>query len=171
MSEPTQGRGDAFLTRDATLEHWLGHRALTRRVIEVFPEHELFTFTAGGMRTFAAMAIEMTQMIAPTMKGVLEDVWEPGGFGAPGPTTKAGVLEAWDDAVETLQEAWPKIPADRFHEVEDAFGLWRAPIWATLQYLIDNEIHHRGQGYVYLRMLEVEPPPFYERPPMGPPTR
>jgi hypothetical protein len=30
-------------------------------------------------------------------------------------------------------------------------------------YWIDNEIHHRGQGYVYLRALGVEPPPFYER--------
>ena len=26
-----------------------------------------------------------------------------------------------------------------------------------------NEIHHRGQGYVYLRALGIEPPPFYER--------
>jgi uncharacterized damage-inducible protein DinB len=26
-----------------------------------------------------------------------------------------------------------------------------------------NEIHHRGQGYVYLRALGIEPPRFYER--------
>jgi uncharacterized damage-inducible protein DinB len=30
-------------------------------------------------------------------------------------------------------------------------------------YVIDNEIHHRGQGTVYLRALGIEPPPFYER--------
>ena len=30
-------------------------------------------------------------------------------------------------------------------------------------YLIDNEVHHRGQGYVCLRALGVEPPPFRER--------
>ena len=29
--------------------------------------------------------------------------------------------------------------------------------------LVDNEIHHRGQGYVYLRELGIEPPPFWER--------
>jgi uncharacterized damage-inducible protein DinB len=28
---------------------------------------------------------------------------------------------------------------------------------------IDNEIHHRGQGYVYLRALGIEPPGFYDR--------
>jgi uncharacterized damage-inducible protein DinB len=30
-------------------------------------------------------------------------------------------------------------------------------------YWIDNEIHHRGQGYVYLRALGIEPPAFYDR--------
>jgi len=30
-------------------------------------------------------------------------------------------------------------------------------------YAVDNEIHHRGQGYVYLRALGVAPPAFYER--------
>jgi uncharacterized damage-inducible protein DinB len=24
-------------------------------------------------------------------------------------------------------------------------------------------VHHRGQGYVYLRALGIEPPPFWER--------
>jgi len=57
----------------ALLEHWQGHRRLTRRVIEAFPEDQLFSFS------------------------------------------------------------------------------------------IDNEIHHRGQAYVYLRALGIEPPPFYER--------
>jgi uncharacterized damage-inducible protein DinB len=32
-----------------------------------------------------------------------------------------------------------------------------------LLYVIDNEIHHRGQGYVYRRSLGVEPPAFYDR--------
>ena len=35
--------------------------------------------------------------------------------------------------------------------------------WAATIYTIDNEIHHRGQGYVYLRALGLEPPAFYER--------
>jgi uncharacterized damage-inducible protein DinB len=30
-------------------------------------------------------------------------------------------------------------------------------------YVIDNEIHHRGQGYVSLRVLGIEPPAFYDR--------
>jgi uncharacterized damage-inducible protein DinB len=32
-----------------------------------------------------------------------------------------------------------------------------------IRYAIDNEVHHRGQGYVYLRSLGIEPPAFYDR--------
>lgn len=153
----------AALTTDMLLEHWQGHRGLTRRVIEAFPEKDLFEFSAGGMRPFAQLATEMTQMIAPTMKGVLEDRWEAGGYGAPAPTTREGLLEAWDTADRVLAESWPRIPPERLFEEADAFGLWRAPVITTLLYLIDNEVHHRGQGYVYLRMLGITPPLFYER--------
>ena len=30
-------------------------------------------------------------------------------------------------------------------------------------YFIDNEIHHRAQGFVYLRALGIEPPFFWDR--------
>ena len=35
------------LTPAALLEHWQGHRRLTRRVIEAFPEEKLFSFSLG----------------------------------------------------------------------------------------------------------------------------
>ena len=51
----------------------------------------------------------------------------------------------------------------RFPETATAFGQFTAPIHDLILYVIDNEIHHRGQGYVYLRALGIEPPPFYDR--------
>ena len=60
-------------------------------------------------------------------------------------------------------ELFPQIPEQRFQEVDTAFGQWKMPIFALLLYVVDNEIHHRGQGYVYLRELGIDPPPFYER--------
>ena len=38
---------------DALLDHWQGHRRVTRRVIEAFPEDALFNYSIGGMRPFA----------------------------------------------------------------------------------------------------------------------
>ena len=37
------------------------------------------------------------------------------------------------------------------------------PVWALVMYAVDNEIHHRGQGMVYLRALGIEPPAFPDR--------
>ena len=55
------------------------------------------------------------------------------------------------------------IPPSRFAEVDKAFGQWENSGANTILYGIDNEIHHRGQGYVYLRALGIEPPAFWER--------
>jgi uncharacterized damage-inducible protein DinB len=79
------------------------------------------------------------------------------------PASKAEILLLWDLQTAQLNELFPTIPAHRFSEVDKAFGQWEMPGVATIQYAIDNEIHHRGQGYVYLRALGIEPPHFWER--------
>ena len=43
------------------------------------------------------------------------------------------------------------------------FGMYEGTVISSIFYFIDNEIHHRGQGFVYLRSLGIEPPAFYER--------
>jgi uncharacterized damage-inducible protein DinB len=73
------------------------------------------------------------------------------------------VLGLWDEATEQLDTLWPQIPPVRFHETLTAFGQWPGVLHDLILYVIDNEIHHRGQGYVYLRALGIDPPPFYER--------
>jgi hypothetical protein len=59
------------LTPEAMLAHWQGHRALTRRVIEAFPDDQLFSYTIGGMRPFGEMAMEMLTMAEPMVRGVV----------------------------------------------------------------------------------------------------
>jgi uncharacterized damage-inducible protein DinB len=160
MNTPSQTA--LVLTPSNLLEHWQGHRALTRRVIDAFPDDRLFSYSIGGMRPFAKLAQECMGMAAPTLRGVITREW---GMGATGdePETKAELLRQWDKTTDDINDLWPQIPASRFQEVDTAFGQWQMPIYALLLYVIDNEVHHRGQGYVYLRALDIEPPPFYER--------
>lgn len=148
----------AALTPDQLLEHWLGHRRLTRRTIEAFPERELFSYSIGGMRPFANLAQEMIGMAIPVVRGVATGTWEY--TAAAAPTTRAALLEAWDHTTDELAKLWATIPPARFQEHDVAFGQWPGPGYQIILYAIDNEIHHRGQGYVYLRALGVEPPPF-----------
>jgi uncharacterized damage-inducible protein DinB len=149
------------LTTDTLLKNWQGHRRLTRRVIEAFPGDKLFQFSVGGMRPFAEMAWEFIRMAVPIVDGVSTGKWEE--FKGTKPSTKSELLSLWDAQTAELDAKFPSIPPHRFNEVDKAFGQWENPGIATIQYAVDNEIHHRGQGYVYLRALGIEPPPFWVR--------
>ena len=149
------------VTPDALLRHWQGHRRLTRRVIEAFPEEHLFTFSIGGMRPFGALALEMLNMAVPTVRGAVTGEWATSWDGDARP--KAEILRAWDESTAELDTLWPRLPAERFQETMTAFGQYTMPLYELVLYCVDNEVHHRGQGYVYLRALGVEPPPFWER--------
>lgn len=150
-----------LLTTDALLKNWQGRRRLTRRTIDAFPEDKLFQFSVGGMRPFADMVWEFIVMAVPIVEGVTTGKWDE--YKGTKPATKAELLRLWDAQTVELDKKFPKIPPHRFTEVDKAFGKWEAPGLATIQYAIDNEIHHRGQGYVYLRALGINPPAFWER--------
>ena len=155
------------ITTAAFLEHWQGHRRLTRRVIEAFPEKELFSLSVGGMRPFALLAFEMVGMTRGGIRGVATREWvytaELMHHKGSSPTTKEALLALWDTATAEIDSYWPQIPGSRFEEVDTAFDQWEGVVHGLMWYWIDNEIHHRGQGYVYLRALGIEPPAFYDR--------
>lgn len=160
MSAPA-ATSPVFVTAESFLAHWQGHRALTRRVIAAFPEDQLFTFSVGAMRPFGALAAEMIGMAVPTAHGVLTGEWKT--YEESAATSRGELLDAWDASTAKLDEIFPQIPAERFQETVTAFGQWTMPVHGLFFYVVDNEVHHRGQGYVYLRALGIEPPPFWER--------
>jgi uncharacterized damage-inducible protein DinB len=143
------------------LEHWQGHRRLTRRVIAAFPEDQLFSFSVGSMRPFGALALEMLTMAEPMVRGVVTGEWDQSLTRETRP--KQEILRLWDESTEKINALWPQIPPERFQQTMTAFGQYPGLVYTLLLYVVDNEIHHRGQGYVYLRALGIEPPPFYER--------
>jgi hypothetical protein len=130
-------------------------------MIEAFPDDQLFSFSVGGMRPFGALAMEMIAMAAPMVRGVVTDEWSP--FAAGESRSRQEVLRLWDESTAEINALWPRIRPERFRETITAFGQYTGVVHDLLFYVIDNEVHHRGQGYVYLRVLGIEPPPFYER--------
>jgi uncharacterized damage-inducible protein DinB len=151
------------ITAEQLLAHWQGHRKLTRRVIAAFPETELFHFSIGGMRTFADLVKEMLSIAAPGAKGMATDQWEQLDENMDLGNSKEALLQAWDKATDEIDYWWHKIKPERFQERVVAFGQYEDIAFCSLLYFIDNEIHHRGQAYVYLRALGIEPPFFYQR--------
>jgi uncharacterized damage-inducible protein DinB len=152
------------ISTKALLDSWQGHRRVTRRMIAAFPEDKFFTYSIGGMRTFVELIREMLGMAVPTLEGIVTRKW---GTTAELPpfsgNKKEDFLRYWDETTEQINALWKQISAERFQEKDIAFGQWEMTIYDLLLYVIDNEIHHRGQGYVYLRSLGVEPPAFWDR--------
>ncbi|MBF4508138.1 damage-inducible protein DinB [Flavobacterium sp. JLP] len=152
------------ISSEDLLKHWQGHRALTRRIIEVFPEKDFFEFSIGGMRPFAKLVDELLAIAVPGLKGIVnkeikaftEEESEKLIF-------KAQYLEKWDEATLEINKYWEKLSVEDFSETFNLFGQYEFPVIQNILYFIDNEVHHRGQGYVYLRALNIQPPFFWER--------
>lgn len=152
-----------ILTKEQLLNHWQGHRNLTRRTIEAFPEKDLFEFSIGEMRPFAKMAVELLSIGSTALKGILENSMEPHNEDALQPKTKQEILDLWDEETVLINDYYNQIPNERFQETFNLFGQFEFPVYENILYFVDNETHHRGQGYVYLRALGIEPPFFWER--------
>ncbi len=158
------------MSPEALLEHWQGHRRLTRKVIAAFPEKNFFAFSVGGMRPFAVLAMEILDLTEFGITGIITGRY-PSIHDLPHhennhkkmPKTKADFLEKWDDVTAQLNDLWQQIPLERFQEMEVAFGQYENAVINSIFYYIDNEIHHRAQGTVYLRALGIEPPMFWDR--------
>src|SRR5260221_13888855 len=92
----------SVVTASDLLKNWQGHRRLTRRVIEAFPEDKLFTYSIGGMRPFSVMVMEFIGMAEPGIIGIATGQWK-----TPDellhhstnakPQTKEALLQRWDE--------------------------------------------------------------------------
>ena len=155
MSQP-------LLTPQALWNYWEGHRRLTLRTLELFPNAELFDYSTGGMRPFAAMLAEILNVEESVMRGLHTGTWtwEPTRADV---ESKEALRSAFSEQRRKTAEVYSALSVETFERVEtDAWGMTSTNV-ERLFYVIDNEIHHRAQGYVYLRTLGAEPPMFYER--------
>lgn len=151
-----------IISPEDLLKHWQGHRTLTRRVIEAFPEKDFFEFSIAGMRTFSQLTTELLAIGSPALKSIVKQDIQPF-FEDKAPSTKAEFLQKWDESTVEINDNWKLLSIEDFGKTFNLFEQYEFPIIQNIFYFIDNEIHHRGQGYVYLRALGIKPPFFWER--------
>jgi uncharacterized damage-inducible protein DinB len=150
-----------LLTLEQFYDHWQGHRRLTIRTVEAFPEDKLFSYKVEPMRTYGEIVNEIIGVETYTLDGIVSGnwAWKQG----EALTSKDALLASFAQRENSAKELWSKLTSERVQAVEkDAMDL----TWSNrdrLLYMLDNEIHHRAQGYVYLRLLGIEPPTFCQR--------
>jgi uncharacterized damage-inducible protein DinB len=151
-----------MISKEAFLQHWLGHRKVTRKTIEKFPEQELFSFSVGGMRPFAALVKEILSIGVPGLQQMVTGEVKPMDKSLT-VNSKQELLALWDEHTPLIINYFNQLEESQFQEQIKLFGMYENSVTDSLLYAVDNEIHHRAQGYVYLRALGIEPPFFWER--------
>lgn len=114
------------------------------------------------MRPFAELMSEILNVEDSVMRGLAtgEWKWEPAHTGL---ASKSDLQRAFRELRSRTEATYRDLTPEKLRRVEtDAWGVQSTNL-ERLFYVIDNEIHHRAQGYVYLRRLGLEPPAFYER--------
>lgn len=144
------------------LKHWQGHRDLTRRTIEAFPEDAFEGHHAPGMRPFQVMALELLGMVDVQLDWFRTGKPNWGESDNLKLLSRAEILKRWDEQTGELAAEFPKVSAEMWlTPVDTPFG--KMSPFKSAEYLLENEIHHRAQGFVYLRELGMTPPGFFER--------
>jgi uncharacterized damage-inducible protein DinB len=148
------------------LHRWEGNRRLTLRTAQAFPPESLGSFTpTAPLRPFGVMLDEIARLELSYIRGLAEDRWAWDPDDPPRAADAAGTIALLEEVRAHTRAVWDRIPAATLfapHHDPFFFGDEKTP-YEWLTYCLENEIHHRGQGYVYLRHLGVEPPPFWER--------
>ena len=153
-----------LLTPEALLTNLKDVRALTRKVIEAFPEKDLFEFSIANLRLFSQMVEEFLMITNYILTETLREKHTPFYTEGQFPTTKTEVLALWDKATEIIDREWKEVgdytQSITIYQMTFTFAQW-------ILYAIENETHHRGQGYTYLRALGIDPPFFWARESLG----
>ncbi|MEJ6979250.1 damage-inducible protein DinB [Pedobacter sp. P351] len=109
------------ISQDQLLEHWQGHRRLTRKVIETFPEDKIFSYSIRGMRPFSELIMEMIDLAGGGISGLVSNLWKSmndfGHVSGNLPKTKEEILKQWDNVTTQINALWPQISRERFQEV------------------------------------------------------
>src|SRR4028119_454281 len=100
----------SVITSAELLEHWQGHRGLTRKVIEAFPEKEFFEYSLGGMRPFAGMVQELLAIAVPGIRQIAGGEAQELNEHLEQANSKANILALWDEATTELNQYWAQIP-------------------------------------------------------------
>jgi len=144
------------------LDYWDNVRGRTRRVVTCIPPDKLEwtyragTFTLGDLVRHLA-TIER-DMYAETVAG------RPSRYAGCGRELTAGydaVLEYFDRLDAEAKEIIGRLSdADLAGKCQTPAGI---PIttWKWLRAMVEHEVHHRGQIYLMLNMLEVKTPPIF----------
>lgn len=149
------------------MQVWEDNRILTNNIARTLAAAGAWDKQlVAGMRPFRQLMLEIIGIERWNVRGLAHENWEFEDLPKELQTAPANEVMQFSQKVrEETRQLWSGIPFEAFIRERPAPAPYipagQALGWLT--YALENEIHHRGQGFVYLRLLGQEPPAFHIR--------
>ncbi len=147
---------------DQLLPYYEKIRGRTLRVIKTIPhEHIEWTYKEGKFTLgdlIRHLATIERYMYAENAQ------FKPSKYSGCGPDLASGydnILEFFNRLHDESLDIFSKLTPEDLQKKCTTPGGTPITLWKWLRAMIEHEIHHRGQIYMYLGMLGVETPPIY----------
>ncbi|MDP9728590.1 MULTISPECIES: DinB family protein [Alicyclobacillus] len=154
------------MNREQVTQHWFMHRNVTLDILQKLPESALHFKPWDGALSLADLIVHMhgsSLMFSGAVKaGRFE---RPSGQQAAKPTTLDELRQLAAHMTEETKNTLLAIPQEHLEkpvEGTEMFGGGQPLQGKTvLSIMIDHEIHHKGQLFVYARMVGVQEMPMF----------
>jgi uncharacterized damage-inducible protein DinB len=145
------------MTKNEILKYWENVRKLTIRVFDQFP-HDKFDFRpVDSVRSVAEQFDHILVVELYSRIGILTEVWDLSPFKGERDLSRENLREKLYNENKKTLGLLRMLPEGRFIKTyETPFGTISGE--AAIYVALDEEIHHRGNLYTYLRLLGIEPP-------------
>lgn len=147
---------------DGFLAYWDKLRQRTRRVLRRIPPERIEWTYREGKWTLGDLLRHVTAlerwMFAETVHG------RPSLYQGCGPELAEGyeaVVDYFERVGDETVEQIRALGDARLRERCTTPGGASLPVWKWLRAMAEHHVHHRGQIYLYLGLLEIDTPPLY----------
>jgi len=149
------------MTKSAIIKYWENVRKLTLKLFEMFPED---TFDFRPVETVRSVAEQFDHILVVelyTRIGIITGEWNMAPFSMERDIGRTNLRNKLYSEHKKTIGMLRLLPEGRFMRIYDTpFGELTGE--AIIYEAIDEEIHHRGNLYVYLRILGIKPPPMVQ---------
>ena len=145
------------MTRNAVLKYWENVRKLTLKVFDLFPHDKFGYRPVDTVRSVAEQFDHILICELYSRIGMLTGVWDMAPFSGERDISRETLREKLYKENKKTLGLLRMLPEGQFIKIYNTpFGTISGE---TIVYeTIDEEIHHRGNLYTYLRLLGIAPP-------------
>ncbi|MBF8376487.1 DinB family protein [Alicyclobacillus mali] len=146
----------------AVLTHWHSHRDVLAPLVESVPEDKLDFKPWDGAMSFRDLVWHILStsawFAAAAQAGRITDRPEKPDLGS-----KQALLQAISTFSDRTHADVASVADEQFDSLVDTKAVFGAdlPVKALLGSMVDHEIHHKGQLFVYARLMGAEKLPFF----------